>query len=67
MPAGTPGDVELDLDDTGAPGNDGPARPASPSGRSPLPGRLAWAATGLAVGMLLGHAWLPGGTPDPSP
>jgi hypothetical protein len=64
MPAGTPGDVEFDLDDTGAPG---PASAPSPSGRSPLPARLAWAAAGLAVGVLIGHAWLPAGTPDPSP
>ena len=34
MPAGTPGDVELDLDDTGAPGDDGPARPAQKIGAS---------------------------------
>jgi hypothetical protein len=64
MPAGTPGDVELDLDDTGAPG---PARPTSPSSRRPLASRLAWAAAGLAVGVLLGHAWFPAGTPEPAP
>jgi hypothetical protein len=64
MPAGTPGDVELDLDDSGAPG---PASPGSPSAPSRPASRLGWAAAGLAVGVLLGHAWLPAGTPDPAP
>jgi|1186.fasta_scaffold65873_2 hypothetical protein len=62
MPAGTPGDVEFDLDDAGAPERVGRA---SPSGVSRLPGRLAWAAAGLAVGVLLGHVWLPAGMPEP--
>jgi hypothetical protein len=64
MPAGTPGDVEFDLDDAGAPV---PPSGGSPPGRSPLPGRLAWAAAGLAVGVLIGHAWLPAVSPDPAP
>jgi hypothetical protein len=63
MPGGTPGDVELDLDDAGAPV---PASSGRRPGRSPLPGRLAWAAAGLAVGMLIGHAWLPAASPDPA-
>jgi hypothetical protein len=64
MPAGRPGDVEVDLDDAGVPP---PARAPSTSSRSSLPGRLTWAAGGLAVGLLLGHAWLPAGTPEPTP
>jgi hypothetical protein len=64
MPAGTPGDVELDLDDAGAPV---PPSGASSSGWSPLAVRLAWAAAGLAVGVLVGHAWLPAVSPDPAP
>jgi hypothetical protein len=62
MPAGTPGDVELDLDDAGAPGA-GFRQPAS--GPTRLAGRLGWAAAGLAVGVLVGHAWLPAAAPDP--
>jgi hypothetical protein len=54
MPAGAPGDVEFDLDDAGAP-------------ERVAPGRLAWAAAGLAVGVLLGRAWLPAGAPEPRP
>jgi hypothetical protein len=64
MPAGTPGDVEFDLDDAGAPGS---ASARASSGAARLPGRLAWAAAGLAIGVLLGHAWLPVGAPDPAP
>ena len=64
MPAGTPGDVEFDLDDAGAPV---PPSAGSPSVRPPLPGRLAWAAAGLTVGVLIGHAWLPAASPDPAP
>ena len=69
MPAGTPREVEFDLDDAGAPLPASGASPsgASPSGGSALPGRLAWAAAGLAVGVLIGHAWLPVAAPDPAP
>jgi hypothetical protein len=59
--AETPPNVEVDLDDGGAPTPD--PRPSAPRGRT----RAAWAAGGLAVGLLLGHAWLPGGVPEPAP
>jgi hypothetical protein len=58
MPSGTPGDVELDLDGTEQP----PLAPARSSSTSWW--RFAWAAGGLAVGLLLGHAWLPAGAPE---
>ena len=61
MAAGTPGDVEVDLDDPGA----SAPQPRGPASR--LWGRAAWAAGGLAVGLLLGHAWLPAGSPEPVP
>ncbi len=55
MAAGTPGDVEFDLE---APDPAPPPRPA-PGRRS----RLFWAAGGLALGLLLGDARLPAGDP----
>ena len=64
MPGGSSGDVEVDLDETAAPA---PATARSPSAPTRLRARLAWATSGLAVGVLLGHAWLPAGAPEAAP
>jgi hypothetical protein len=60
MAAGTPGDVEVDLADPG------PSAPEPRWSASRSRGRAGWAAGGLAVGLLLGHAGLPSGSPEPA-
>jgi hypothetical protein len=57
MPARPPGDVEVDLDEPGAPAGGGRVGPGW--------ARAGWAAAGLALGLLVGQS-LPAGAPEPA-